>query len=162
MYKRALQLSISITQLWSFKCYASPGHQLPGGTGTVFSCLCRVARVCVYFFAVAVAHLKPSSRKRTSQRAPTSMSCWSMLRQHWAAGTWDRLSCCQRERISMNGLLSTVSEQIQKTHTLTSKIAFLHLLTMLRWNIDDPCKNKKLSTWNTFLCQNCYGKQFTK
>lgn len=66
-----------------------------------------LAHVC--FLTVAVAHPRPSSQRRTSQRAPISMNCWNMPRPHWAVETWGRLWCCLKERISMNGLLSTVS-----------------------------------------------------
>lgn len=74
-----------------------------------FCLVYRLSYLLVCFCAAAVAHLRPSSPRRTSRRAPTSMSFWNTQRQHSAVATWGRLSCCQKERISMSGLPSTVS-----------------------------------------------------
>lgn len=82
---------------------------------------------------VVVAHLKPSNPRRISQKDPTNMNCWNMRRQHWAVETWGRLWCCLRGKISMNGLLSTVSAWLfgilegKQTLTLCSmSVSFLY------------------------------------
>ncbi len=49
-----------------------------------------------------------SSPRRTSPRAPTSMSCRSMPRRRWAAATCALPSCSPRARTSTSGLPSTV------------------------------------------------------
>lgn len=41
--------------------------------------------------AVAVAHPRPSSRRKTYRRVLTSMSYSNMLKRHWAVETSDRL-----------------------------------------------------------------------
>lgn len=61
------------------------------------------------FVAVAGDPQKPLNQKRTSRRELINMIWWNKRRQHLEAAIYDLLSCFQREKISTNGSLSTVS-----------------------------------------------------